>query len=105
MARWLFLQRASDGKKIKVPFDKLDEQSQSQAKSLSLLPPTNGKHVQYYESGQKGLEGHYKDSIPEGPYTRWHENGQKSEETHRKNGKLDVLFEWHEGSPMAVGRV
>ena len=47
------LKRASDGKKIKVPFDKLDEQSQSQAKSLSLLPPKNGKHVEYYESGQR----------------------------------------------------
>ena len=54
-------------------------------------PPQNGPYVEYYESGKKRLESHYKDGKPDGLWTDWRENGQKRDETHYKNGELDGL--------------
>ena len=65
------LKRASDGKKIKVPLDKLDEESKSQAKRLQLLPPMNGRHIVYYANGEKKAAGSYKNGKKDGLWTRW----------------------------------
>ena len=54
-------------------------------------PPENGKHVMYYDNGQKEYEAHYKNGLNHGLSTWWYENGQKHRESHYKNGKLDGL--------------
>ena len=35
--------------------------------------PKNGLHTEYYESGQKMVEGNYKDSKKEGKWTRFYD--------------------------------
>ena len=36
-------------------------------------PPENGKHVEYYDNGQKEREAHYKNGKQDGLQTNWHE--------------------------------
>ena len=60
-------------------------------------PPKNGKHVTYYENGQKAWENHYKNGKQEGLGTGWYENGKKQSETPFNNGKQNGLWTyWHE---------
>ena len=48
----------------------------------------DGKFTEWYENGQKKLEGHYETNRAEGKWTEWEENGQIIEEQYYKNGKL-----------------
>ena len=48
----------------------------------------DGKFTEWYENGQKKLEGHYETNRAEGKWTEWDENGQIIEEQYYKNGKL-----------------
>ena len=58
-------------------------------------PPENGKHVEYYENGNKKSEVHYKNGKMDGLYAMWWRNGQKKLEIHFKNGKAnDLMTEW-----------
>ena len=59
-------------------------------------PPENGKHVEYYENGNKKSESHYKNGKPDGPRTVWYSNGQKKSEDNFKDGKSDGLWtQWY----------
>ena len=44
-------------------------------------------HTEYYENGQKRVEGTLKGGTPVDLWTRWHENGQKQREETYKDGK------------------
>ena len=44
------------------------------------IRPANGKHIDYYENGQKSWEGSYKDGSPDGKCIKYYENGQKESE-------------------------
>ena len=44
------------------------------------IRPANGKHIDYYENGQKRWEGSYKDGKPEGECISYYDNGQKEHE-------------------------
>ena len=56
--------------------------------------PYSGESVLYYESGQKMVEGTWKDGKLDGLLTEWYENGQKSGEGTLKDGKEDGLWTW-----------
>ena len=58
----------------------------------------NGKWTDWYESGQKSSETtSFKDGIPDGLFTSWYENGQKESEGTFKDGKEDGLhITWFE---------
>ena len=51
--------------------------------------PYSGKVFKLYETGEKFLDGIYKDGYYDGLWTGWHENGQKKEEGLYKDGKKD----------------
>jgi antitoxin component YwqK of YwqJK toxin-antitoxin module len=56
-----------------------------------------GEKTNYYGSGEKLLEGTYKDGERDGLFTRWYKNGQKWKEGTYKNGKFDGLYTiWYE---------
>lgn len=57
-------------------------------------PPKDGPYVEYYDSGKKKLEGHFKDGKQVGLWPMWYENGQKEAEGHWKGGKRDGLWTW-----------
>ena len=40
----------------------------------------NGLSTEWYENGQKEIEGTFKDGKPDGLSTLWYENGQKRQE-------------------------
>ena len=48
----------------------------------------DGKLTEWYENGQKKLEGHYETNRAEGKWTEWDENGRIMEEQYYKNGEL-----------------
>ncbi len=51
----------------------------------------DGVFTGWYESGQKGQEGMYKDGYPDGMWTSWYKNGQKySEGTYKVNRPEDL---------------
>ena len=50
--------------------------------------------TQWYENGQKWMEGSFKDDKKDGRYTEWYENGQKSSEHILKDGQRDGLWTW-----------
>ena len=52
------------------------------------LKDGNGKHILYYDNGQKWSETNYKDGKMDGLSTTWHESGQKEYERNYKDGKL-----------------
>ena len=54
----------------------------------------NGKVVEWYQNGQKEIEGEYKNGQPEGIFTWWYQNGQKMIEGVYKNGQPNGLFIW-----------
>ena len=57
----------------------------------------NGKWTYYYENGQKKVEAMMKDGKLDEKATRWHENGKKESEGTYKNGEQDGLWtEWYE---------
>jgi hypothetical protein len=49
-------------------------------------PPENGKHVVYYDNGQKKYESHYKNGKLDGLRTQWDKNGKKVREIQYKDG-------------------
>ena len=51
----------------------------------------NGKWTEWYENGQKKLEGTFKDGERDGLVTSWFENGQKGWEGTYKDGEPDGL--------------
>ena len=60
-------------------------------------PPENGQHAEYFESGEKKTETHYKNGKKQGLETTWYENGQKELEGHYKDGEFDGPYAaWHE---------
>jgi len=50
-------------------------------------PPENGPYVEYWDNGQKKLEGHYKNGEQNGLVTHWDENGNKVREIQYKDGE------------------
>tara|TARA_Y100000031_G_scaffold132755_1_gene154096 strand:+ start:288 stop:737 length:450 start_codon:yes stop_codon:yes gene_type:complete len=60
--------------------------------------PYTGRAFDLYKStGEKKLEGRYRNGLRTGKWTYWYENGQKSEEGTLKDGLPDGLFtEWYE---------
>ena len=60
-------------------------------------PPKDGPVVEYYENGQKKIEGHYKNGEQDGLWTQWYENGQKKSEVNFTNNLQQGLWTmWHE---------
>jgi len=56
-----------------------------------------GEKTNYYGSGEKLLEGTYKDGERDGLFTRWYENGNKRVEWNYKDGLFDGLVTiWNE---------
>ena len=57
----------------------------------------DGLYNSWYENGQKGKEGTFKNDIGEGKWTYWYENGQKWKEGTYKDGREDGLWTyWYE---------
>mgnify|MGYP006218386183 FL=1 len=56
--------------------------------------PFTGIAVEKYKSGQKKVEGTYKDGKQHGLWTNWHENGQKYMEGTHKDGKANGMVTW-----------
>jgi len=56
----------------------------------------DGKWTEWYENGQKRYKGTWKDGKPDGPFTVWYENGQKKEEGTFKDGEWISGKEWNE---------
>ena len=52
----------------------------------------NGAYVEYFESGQKQIEGTNINGVKEGRQTSWYANGQKESERVFKNGKVESLL-------------
>lgn len=69
-------------------------------------PPENGKHVTYYENGQKAWENHYKNGMKEGLGTAWHDNGQKAGEILWKTDELVSASVWKpDGTPCPITKI
>jgi len=59
--------------------------------------PFTGTSVDHFESGQKEIEGHFKDGKQDALFTTWYENGQKKMEAYFKDGELNGLSTgWYE---------
>jgi hypothetical protein len=56
--------------------------------------PYTGKVFDFYENGQKKLDGRYRKGLMTGKWTYYHENGQKKYERTYKDGKNDGLGTW-----------
>ena len=57
--------------------------------------PFTGRTESFYENGQKGAEGNFKDGKQDGLWTGWYENGQKRQQINYKDGKSEGLYiEW-----------
>ena len=57
---------------------------------------TDGKHILWYENGQKREAGQYKNGTKEGTWNSWYENGQKKQEAHYINGKAEGFWvQWY----------
>ena len=56
----------------------------------------DGLSTNWYENGQKKLEGTYKDGEEDGLFTNWYENGQKKFEVTIKDGELISEKYWNE---------
>ena len=55
----------------------------------------NGKYTEYYDNGQKKMEGTWINRKLDGLWTLWHVNGQKYSEATYKAGELDgLLTKW-----------
>ena len=54
--------------------------------------PYTGKYYSLHPSGQKKVEGYYKDGKDHGLMVIWHENGQKSSEGNWQNNKEEGLW-------------
>ena len=55
----------------------------------------------WYESGQKAVEGNWKDGKLNGLVVEWHENGQKLMEANYKDGEVTSGKYWNsEGEPV-----
>ena len=64
--------------------------------------PFTGGVFDFYENGEKKLDGNYRKGLMNGKWTDWYENGQKSSEGTFKDGKQDGLHtEWHENGQKA----
>ncbi|MBI4645104.1 MAG: carboxypeptidase-like regulatory domain-containing protein [Bacteroidia bacterium] len=53
-----------------------------------------GRCFSYYDNGQKGKVGEYKDGKEEGKWTWWFENGQIGKEVTYINGMMDGTCKW-----------
>ena len=58
--------------------------------------PYSGKVFRLYESGEKKIEGSYKDGKLDGKWTDWYENGQKKYEGIYKDGESIEARQWFE---------
>ena len=56
--------------------------------------PYTGKVFDFHESGQKKLDGKYRNGLRNGKWTYWAENGKKVKEETYKDGKEDGLWTW-----------
>lgn len=56
-------------------------------------PKYNGKHIEYYPTGQKELEEFYKNNKLSGQRLLWYPNGQLESIQYFKNGKLNGIAE------------
>ena len=62
--------------------------------NISMIKKTdlkNGLQTEWYDNGQKRIEGYYNDGKKEGLHTEWETNGWKEIERNYKNGKLHGL--------------
>jgi hypothetical protein len=55
----------------------------------------NNIKTDYYESGIKKYEIHYKDGIQNGPFKMWYEDGQKRLDGFWKNGEYDGTWKYY----------
>ena len=59
--------------------------------------PKNGLHTEYFDNGQKKLEGNLNNGNWVGKLTDWYRNGKIKSETNYKDGKIDgSLIYWYE---------
>ena len=59
--------------------------------------PYTGKVFDFYDNGQKKLNGRYRKGLKIGQWTYYHQNGQKEREESYKDGELDGLSTtWYE---------
>ena len=54
----------------------------------------NGKHITYYDNGNKWVELNFVNGVREGIQYTWHHNGQLKSELHYVNGKKHGLQKW-----------
>ena len=59
--------------------------------------PYTGKVFDFYENGQKKLDGNYRKGLMNGKWTYYHQNGQKENERTYKDGELIKETYWDEG--------
>ncbi len=67
-------------------------------------PKYNGKHIEYYQTGQKELEEFYKNNRLNGQRLLWYPNGQLESRQHFKNGKIDDRAEDYSKTGQLVKR-
>lgn len=80
-------------KNIKVINSSFDN---GQPKTVSFYDKLNGekiktKQITYYKSGQKKMEGTYKDGVRHGQWISYYKNGEKWSQVNYKNGKANGI--------------
>ena len=65
----------------------------------------NQDRLEWYDNGNKKIEMHYVNGIPEGPWLEWYENGQKKRHYFHKEGKRDQTWTvwWSNGNIKTEG--
>jgi len=65
---------------------------------LELKKVENGKWTQWYDNGQKSLEGEYLNGENNGKWTKWYENGQIESEGEYLNGEINGKYTFWYGN-------
>ena len=79
------------------------ENGQKKAEGLSKNGKAEGLWIFWHENGQKEQEGHHTNGEPQGLWTLWYKNGQKEKEIRYKNGKEEGRYTfWHENGQMGA---
>ena len=112
----VLLKRISDGKIIKVPLNKLDEESKSQAARLHSVasdtevaeskqdndqavdpavekPPKNGPYVKYYENGQIKIRANYRNGKRNGKFEERFNDGKYKIRANYRAGQLNGRYQ------------
>ena len=81
----------------KVNINNLDEYGGKMFKQDDDKPYTGRAFDLYKSTGEKKLEGRYRNGLRTGKWTYWNENGQKKSEVTYKDGEFDGLsMDWYE---------